>query len=279
MSEQADKRAWEVFDAAEPFVGRWGRWIKARANHARSMTGGRPNEHDYLTVQKHIDRLATALFEFAEQTDRREAGAPIPGKPIREVLDDIHTAGGSAWDEADEQADKPFDAQKEYDEAEPMPISDERIEEIVKKVTASPSAYQRKLAEAIFDDDMDSLAEVAPEVAKMFRTSMRDKKIDRIAAVLASERVVDPTHFEKLLGDLEKMKEAWDALPRSEAVDQLIQSRAKVERLTAELDRERIDTGRNAYAAGREQAAKKCDEIDEPDVASAIRADKERGDE
>ena len=34
---------------------------------------------------------------------------------------------------------------------------------------------------------------------------------------------------------------------------------AEVERLTAELDRERIDTGRNAYAAGREQAAKIAD--------------------
>ena len=57
---------------------------------------------------------------------------------------------------------------------------------------SDPTDYQRKLAEAIFDDDMDSLAEVAPEVAETFRTSMRDEKIARIAAVLASEGVVDP---------------------------------------------------------------------------------------
>ncbi len=51
----------ELTESAAPFVGRWGRWIKARANHATTETGGRPNERDYLTVQKHIDRLASAL--------------------------------------------------------------------------------------------------------------------------------------------------------------------------------------------------------------------------
>ncbi len=51
----------ELREAAEPFVGRWGRWIKSRSNHATTKTGGRPNEKDYLTVQTHIDRLAAAI--------------------------------------------------------------------------------------------------------------------------------------------------------------------------------------------------------------------------
>ena len=38
------------------------------------------------------------------------------------------------------------------------------------------------------------------------------------------------------LAEFERLKEAWDALPRSEAVDQLIASRAEVKRLKAEVD-------------------------------------------
>jgi len=88
-----------------------------------------------------------------------------------------------------EQADRrePFDAQKEYDEATPIPISDERIEEIVKAVCRSPSAYHPKLAEAI--------------VAKVNTTKdwLANNIRHAVLAVLASEGVVDPEEYDKAI--------------------------------------------------------------------------------
>ena len=54
---------------------------------------------------------------------------------------------------------------------------------------------------------------------------------ERRALVLELEDARD-----RLIAKVERMEEAWDALPRSEAVDQLIASRAEVERLDAAKD-------------------------------------------
>ncbi len=77
-----------------------------------------------------------------------------------------------------------------------------REPEIQATTTAvTPSAYHRDLAEAIFDDDMDSIADMAPDAAAMFRTCMRDEKIARIIAVLAEKGVVDPEDVERQIQD------------------------------------------------------------------------------
>ena len=153
-----------------------------------------------------------------------------------------------------EQADRrePFDAQKEYDEATPIPISDERIEEIVKAVCRSPSAYHPKLAEAI--------------VAKVNTTKdwLANNIRHAVLAVLASEGVVDPEEYDKAI-------KRWQ--------NGCYAAELKVKRLEAELQlpqdvRASVDA---AESRGMEAAAKIAEDWEYlPDgrgIADAIRAE------
>ena len=52
----------------------------------------------------------------------------------------------------------------------------------------------------------------------------REKRITKLDDLVLEQRI-----------EIEQLKEAWDALPRSEAVNQLIEAREEIKRLEAKL--------------------------------------------
>ena len=97
--------------------------------------------------------------------------------------------------------------------------------------SASQSAYHRKLAEAMVDAEQAELKELHPKLYAMWQNLSRKGAVERVTAVLASEKVVDPGQYKSL------------AVWATEAEELLAESRAKVERLEAELDSRRRITG------------------------------------
>ena len=110
-----------------------------------------------------------------------------------------------------------------------------------------PTDYHRKLAEICAAGKLGLTRE---------ECSFNEQDIDLAAAALASEGVVDP--------------EAKNAL----LIEQTLGYIAEIERLQKFIAQRSIKSRAIGISLGMEQAAKKCDEIDEPDVAAAIRAEK-----
>ena len=106
--------------------------------------------------------------------------------------------------------------------------------------------------------------------SQRLRTEVERLEAERITYHIDGEKVTAEVfnvkfqsmkvEIERLEAENTKLKEAWDALPRSEAVDQLIASRAEVERLEADVARLGVQlhdqgTGRASYYKGVEAAA------------------------
>ena len=134
---------------------------------------------------------------------------------------------------------------------------------------SDPTDYRRKLAEAIEQAFCD-----------WHGSDDTRNLLDVFLAVLASEGVVDPDEVRNLLavinrdgghraGEFPDLNAAV-ADAHKQAIDRI----AEVERLEKFIAQRSIKSRAIGISLGMEQAAKKCDEIDESDVAAAIRAEK-----